>query len=287
MAERLHLRLTVALLTDFGADSAFAGAMKAVILGANPEARIFDISHGIAPQAVEEGAFILGSVIPVLPDGCICVAVVDPGVGSDRGAVALQTPRGVFIGPDNGLLSAALDEHTREESVRNGVASAVRLPSNAQAVRLTNPRYHRRPTSATFHGRDIFASVAGYISLGVEFASLGEESGTILAFPPWRAALAGADTLAGRVISIDHFGNIVTDIRDQDVAGRSVRIEIGAATIARLDRTYADSAGLLAYIGSAGYLEIAMRDGNASGQLGIPRGATVLVRSAPPGEGGA
>jgi len=277
MADNSAPRSSVALLSDFGIDSPFAGTMRAVILSINPNAQIFDISHGVAPQAVEEGAFLLASVIRFLPEACICVAVVDPGVGTQRAALALQAGDRIFVGPDNGILSAVLDESDRAQCRGSDRASAISVPTAVGCVRLTNPKYFQNPVSHTFQGRDVFASVAGHLSLGVPLSAFGDPTDSLAVFPPWRAAFDANGNSTGRILSIDHFGNLVTDVLGQDLAAKSATVSVGGLRIGGLSETYHDASGLLAYVGSAGFMEIAVRDGNAAAMLGMRLGDAVTV----------
>jgi S-adenosylmethionine hydrolase len=272
----------IALITDFGIAGHFAGVMKAVILGVAPDARILDITHAIPPQAIEEGAFVLGSVLPFLPHGSICVAVVDPGVGTDRRPIAIQTSRGLFVGPDNGLLSAALSDVGRGQSSVPSEARPVTVPSDCTAVSLTNARYVRQPVSSTFHGRDIFAPVAAHASLGIPLAEFGDPVERLLAFPPWQAVRAENGSLLGRVISVDSFGNLITDIRGADLSAGRVVVHIAGRKFSGLNRSYQDGPDFVVYLGSSGYLEIGRRNSNAAATLKVSTGAAVL---AVPGRG--
>lgn len=272
-------RRCVALLTDFGLSGPYVGAMKAVILGINPEAAIIDITHQIGPQAIEEGAFLLSQVVPYLPAGAVCVAVVDPGVGTARPAVALQTPRGIFVGPDNGLLSPALNDDERGSGGKPGEASLLPLPVGCQAVQLTNDRYFRHPVSNTFHGRDIFSPVGAHISAGVAFDELGPPAESLLVLPPWRSLPDGAGQIAGRVVYTNHFGNIVSDIRGADLPSQRVAVQLANRSFQGLQRSFQNGPEFVVYIGSSGYLEVARRNANAAAALGVQPGAVITVEA--------
>lgn len=271
MAQRI-----ITLTTDFGLSDAYVGSMKGAILSINPQALMIDISHSIRPQKIEQGAYVLSSAWPYFPGGSIHVAVVDPGVGTQRRAIALETPAGFFVGPDNGLLSAALPEEVRAGAPEP--AGSVALPQGYDAVSLTNEAYFRHPVSATFHGRDIFGPVAAHISTGVPLAALGEPVGEIIALPPFRARRQADDSLRGRIIHIDRFGNLVTDVRAQDLPQERVFIEIADRQIAGLRPAYEGEGELVAVVGSAGYLEIAVPNGDAAAMLGADIGTPVIVR---------
>lgn len=269
-------RASIALLTDFGLSGPYVGAMKAVILGINPDAAIFDITHLVGPQAIEEGAFLLSSVIPYLPAGVVVVAVVDPGVGTERPALALQTPRGVFVGPDNGLLSAALSDEQRAQT-RGTKPALIDLPAGCQAVQLTESRFFRQPLSTTFHGRDIFAPVGANISAGVPLGEFGPPARQLSVLPPWCAQAEADGSFRGRVIYINHYGNIVSDIRGSDLPSRSLEVEIAGHRFSGLQRSFQDGPEYVVYIGSGGYLEVARRNANAASALGVHPGDTMLA----------
>ena len=270
-------RRVIAILTDFGWSAHFAGTMKSVILGIDPDAQIVDITHGIPPQAVEEGAFILGTVLPFLPSGAVCVAVVDPGVGTNRRPIAVETGGIVFVGPDNGLISAALGDEARAGGSPVGVAGSVGVPSGCNAFHLSNSRYFRLPVSTTFHGRDIFAPVAAHAALGVPIGDFGEPILELLAFPPWRATRCDDGALSGRVISVDSFGNLITDIRGADLPAGRPLVNVGGREIAGLSMAYQDGPEIAAYVGSSGYLEIGRRNSSAAAALRTGSGGEVRV----------
>lgn len=268
----------ITLTTDFGLQDPYVAAMKGAILSINPKATLVDVSHAVHPQAIEEGAFLLAAAWPYFPAGSIHLAVVDPGVGSQRRALALQTPSATFVGPDNGLLSAALLEEVRETAATTDEVALVKLPSGYCAVSLSNAAYLRQPVSSTFHGRDIFAPVAAHISLGVRLEELGPPVEEVLALPPWHARRQADGSLRGRVIHIDVFGNLVTDIRCQDLPPGELLIEVAGRRLAGISLTYQEGDELVAVVGSSGYLEIAVPGGNAAAVLGAGLGVHVLVR---------
>ncbi|NOT58171.1 MAG: SAM-dependent chlorinase/fluorinase [Deltaproteobacteria bacterium] len=254
----------ISLLTDFGTQDGFVGIMKGVVLGINPSVSIVDLSHDVPPQDILMGALILRSAIGFFSPGTIHVAVVDPGVGSTRRALIVETAAAFLVGPDNGLLSLAAPP----ESVR-------------RVVHLTNSRYFPPHVSRTFHGRDIFAPVAAHLSRGVPSDDFGPvvtamERLTlpIVAHAPHR--------ITGSVIAIDRFGNIVTNITAADVLPyptESLSVSIGPVQIHGLTSTYAavPVGAATALLNSWGMLEIAVRNGSAAQQLGVQRGAAVLI----------
>ena len=178
----------IALLTDFGVRDTYVGELKGALLSINPSATIVDITHNIPPQDVRVGAFLLGNAVASFPAGTVFIAVVDPGVGSDRRPMLVETPQGAFVGPDNGLLSRViwLDE---PDPAPSSSASAP-LPSGVKAWRLTNPAYWRESVSNTFHGRDVFAPAAAHYAAGVPASAMGEPATNLwrLPFPQPRAA---------------------------------------------------------------------------------------------------
>ncbi len=267
----------ITLTTDFGLADPYAASMKGVILSFNPHAVIVDVSHAVRPQRIEQGAFLLEASLPYFPPASIHMAVVDPGVGTERRAIALATPSGTFVGPDNGVLSAALPDDVRS---RAGEARGrVRLPEGTSGVALTDPRYHRQPVSDTFHGRDIFAPAAAHLSLGVPLSDLGEPVEEVIALPPFRARRQPDGSLRGRIVHIDAFGNLITDVRGDDLASHRLTVEVRDQQIVGLQRTYGGGHDLTALVGSAGFLEIALSGGSAAALLGVDIGEPVVVRS--------
>ncbi len=263
----------ITLLTDFGLADTYVGQMKGAILAINPDAVIVDLTHEVRPQQVRQGAFLLETAVAAFPPVTIHVAVVDPGVGSDRAAIAIRTAGAIFVGPDNGVLSAAVPAAHRPAG---DAPARVALPDAIEAVRLENARLRGPRVSNTFHGRDIFAPAAAHLSLGLPLAEFGPATAQVIALPPFRAQRQG-DRLVARVISIDRFGNVITDCRGEDlprgrfVVHHQVRRNIGAV------RTYAEAHGLAALVGSAGFLELAEPGGSAAALLNAVMGDVVVV----------
>jgi len=249
----------VTLLTDFGDRDAYVGVMKGVILGLAPRARIVDLSHRIAPQNVGGAAYLLETAYPWFPPDTIHVAVVDPTVGTDRIVVAVETPRGVFLAPDNGLLTPVLEAGEIRRSVRvMGTESA----------------------SATFHGRDVFAPAAAALATGGALPDLGPSFTPAVVIPDYRAGVDETGAVVGRVIHVDRFGNAISTIRNGDVpSGGRLGVTARGRSLGPPERTYADVApgAALALFGSSGHLEIAVRDGSAAETLGLAPGEPVIV----------
>lgn len=255
----------VTLLTDFGERDGYVGIVKGVLLGICPTARIIDLSHDIAPQDVTEGALVLASAVAYFPPRTIHLAVVDPGVGTERRAVLIETDGFVLIGPDNGLLSLAAE--------RGPVRSVVHLDQR---------RYHLAAPSQTFHARDVFAPAAGHRALGVPATELGTavDGFERLTLPKLRKL---EDTIEGQVIHVDRFGNLVCNVQHEDVdAFRADRfsINIGGVQLPEVSPHYSAvrEGKVLALWNSWGRLEIAVRNGSAARQLRARCGDRVQVK---------
>ncbi|MBC7251872.1 MAG: SAM-dependent chlorinase/fluorinase [Anaerolineae bacterium] len=255
----------VTLLTDFGWKDGYVGIMKGVILGIAPHVTLVDITHDIAPQDVRDAAYVLYTAVPYFPPDTVHLVVVDPGVGSERRAIAVRTAQGAFVAPDNGVLSYVL------------VANPPQI-----AVSLTNPRYRLPQVSHTFHGRDIFAPAAAHLAQGVPLTELGEPVQELITFPLPQAQIRPDGSVSGQVIHVDHFGNAITNLRREDIPWPDERllIEVGGRVLAGLHKTYAQGqpGEPLALIGSSGHLEIAVPGGNAAQSLNVCIGSEVRLR---------
>lgn len=251
----------ITLTTDFGSRDGYVGAMKGVILGINPSAAIIDISHEIEPQNVPQASYVLETTYRYFPKGTIHLVVVDPGVGSDRKAVILRTTKAFFVAPDNGVLGCAAGDMI-------------------EARYITNPRFWLRPVSQTFHGRDILAPVAAQLSLGVQLREFGDATPSIVMLPHLQPEVQADGSVIGRIVHIDRFGDLVTDLKDSDLPSEDFQIEVKGHFIRGLSSSYAEGDGLLALIGSNGHLEIAVRNGNAADYLGAKAGDIVQVMAA-------
>ena len=268
----------ITLTTDFGLADAYVAAMKGVILGINPEVRLVDICHTVKPQDIAQAAYILSTAYEFFPHRTIHVVVVDPGVGTKRGAIILRTPSADFVAPDNGVLSyVILRSLSKEVAVDR---QQIELESPLEAVAITQSRFWRAPVSATFHGRDIFAPVAAYLSLGTPLEQLGETITSLTVLPLPHPHVAPDGTLVGRIIHIDNFGNLITNIKVDALTREAgeITVEVGNQLISGLSRTYGEGEGLVALIGSSGYLEIALKEGDASVFLGAEAGQEVRIR---------
>jgi len=256
----------ITLTTDFGLADSYVGAMKGVILGIDPTATIVDISHDITPQDVREAAYVVYTAYLYFPPDTIHVVVVDPGVGSRRRAIALQAAQASFVAPDNGVLSYVL--------AREGMG---------KAVSLTNSSYHRPTVSHTFHGRDIFAPVAAHLARGVPLTELGDPLSKVATFSLPQPQVLPDGKVVGHVLHIDRFGNLILDVREGDcILGEGLVLEVAGRHIQGLGRTFSDvpAGEMVAYIGSSGHLEIALRGGSAAQSLDMKRGDRILLREA-------
>jgi S-adenosylmethionine hydrolase len=268
----------ITLTTDFGLTDAYVAAMKGVILSINPEANIIDICHTIKPQNIAQAAFVLSTASSFFPSGTIHVVVVDPGVGTERRAVILKIPTACFVAPDNGVLSYVVSEHL----VKPGVAARQHLAElgpGVEAVAITRPEFWRQPVSATFHGRDIFAPVAARLSLGQPPLEFGDKMTTLTVLPIPRLHKQANGSLVGHILHIDSFGNLITNIKRHDLpeTREAIVVEVSGRLIKGLSRTYAESQGLLALIGSSDHLEISLKEGNASTYLNARVGDEVKI----------
>jgi S-adenosylmethionine hydrolase len=256
----------VTLLTDFGTADYFVGAMKGAVLASNPRAQVVDITHEIPAHDIEAGAFTLLAAFEAFPAGTVHTAVVDPGVGSARRAVAVETPGHTFVGPDNGVFGYVYE---RVESFK--------------VYHLTNENYFRKDVSTTFHGRDVFAPVAGALSRGVAARELGPRVEDFVRLPFARPERRADGALEGRIIHVDRFGNCVTNFAPRDIPvepfGRGMRVKVGGFEIKQLRRFFADESDApgepFAIWGSAGLLEIAVFQDSAARRLGARRGQAV------------
>ncbi len=253
----------ITLTTDLGLTDAYVAAMKGVMLGINPKVKLVDICHTVKPQNIAQAAFVLSQAYPFFPQGTIHVVVVDPGVGTERRAIILRTKSADFVAPDNGVLS-----YVAQQS------------SGWEAVAITKPQFWRSEVSTTFHGRDILAPVAARLSLGLPPADFGQIITSVTTLPLSRPHQAADGSITGHIIHIDSFGNLITDIKSGDLpkGERGLTIEVSGQLISGLSRTYAEGSGLLALIGSDGYLEIAVKEGSARAVLSTEVGAKVIVK---------
>jgi len=268
------MKNVIALLTDFGLVDNYVGIMKGTILSINPNVEIIDITHSIEPRNIRQAAFVLMTSVKYFPEGTIFVTVVDPGVGSNRNAIGVQAGKFFFVAPDNGILTYTLNNFRHHK---------IHL--------FTNEKYQLENPSKTFHGRDIFAPMAAYLAMGVDIAEFGEEYplSKLVKLSPLKSYYDRFGNLIGEVVHIDRFGNIITslssialginmhNILKQDLKWK---FEIGHTKIKNISTTYSDveEGEFLAYIGSSGFLEIGIRNGNAAEKTGAYIGQLICAK---------
>lgn len=278
----------VTLTTDFGLTDGYAGIMHGVIRSFCRDVAIVDLSHQVSPQNVPEAAYLLYAAYPYFPTDTVHCVVVDPGVGTTRRAVAVATAQGRFVAPDNGVLSYVLACN----------------PMTA-AVNLTDSHFHLSPVSHTFHGRDIFAPVAAHLASGIPLTNLGQPISKLITIPVPHMSAPPDNTLVGKVIHVDRFGNLVTSIgrllwRGDELlvqpafsalreegdgqwplafSASKTLVHIADQCIESIQPTYGDApqGQLLALVGSAGHLEIAVAGGNAAEALGAGVGVEAIL----------
>ncbi len=249
------MRKNIVLMTDFGDKDNYVGLIKGVILNIAPDANILDLTHNIQAQNIKQAAFILKNSVDYFPKDTIFVAVIDPGVGSSRKAIAVKTENYYFIAPDNGLLTYVLEN---QQSI--------------EIIELANKKYHLQKVSNTFHGRDIFAPVSAHISNKVPLTDLGNKIKyqDIIKIDKPYFVQHDDNNYTGEIIYSDHFGNLITSL-DAKIIGindsnkKDWTIEINHNKIKGISNSFADvnNNQLLAYIGSSDYIEIAIRNANA------------------------
>ncbi len=273
----------ITLATDFGLTDGYVAAMKGVILGINPEAKLVDICHNIKPQNIAQAAFVLSTAYPFFPQKTVHLVVVDPGVGTERRAIILRTSLADFVAPDNGVLSYVMPESSAKPVADSFTPQQEELEPGLEAVAITKPQFWRTPVSPTFHGRDIFAPVAALLSLGFPPIEFGEAITSLVMLPRPQPYQRPDGSVVGDVLHIDNFGNLITNIKNSDLpkTKQPITIAVGNQIILGLSRTYSEGKGLLALIGSSGYLEVSLRGGSASAFLEAEIGSEVRLRPQP------
>jgi S-adenosylmethionine hydrolase len=254
----------ITLTTDFGYADPFVGIMKGAILCITPNVQIIDLNHGIAPQDIRAAALTLAASVDYFPQGTIHVAVVDPGVGSERRPILIHSAGHYFVGPDNGVFSFALKD--KESLV---------------IVHLSNEAYHSQPKSQTFHGRDVFAPVAAHLARGAPLAEFGSPSKDCVSLA-WPAVERAGEFIVGEVLYIDRFGNLFTNIHKRDLTGvakEKVRVHLNEVKIQGLAQNYAagDKKTYIALVNSWGLVEIASYNDSAASRSEARIGDKVRV----------
>lgn len=259
-------RPIVTLTTDYGTGDHLVGALRGVILSINPDAMIVDITHNVLAHDILDGALTIGQAYKYFPPRTIHVVVVDPGVGTPRRPILVASDQHYFVAPDNGVLSSVYDQ-----------------TEALHVWHITAEHYFRNPVSNTFHGRDIFAPCAAWLSKSWQTSSFGDPITDFTRFGLPKAKAAG-NGIKGVVLRVDHFGNLVTNVTAADVpalaaADGKVTIRVGTGQVARVVTTFAEGAAgeSVGLIGSSGFLEIAVNKGSAARALGAARGTEVTV----------
>lgn len=258
----------ITLLTDFGTADYFVPAVKGVILSINPQAQIVDLTHEIPAQDIAAGAFTLGACYHNFPSGTIHVAVVDPGVGSARRAIVARAGKQLFVGPDNGIFSYVYAREPR-----------------ASVFQIERDEYFRHPVIATFHGRDVFAPIAAWLSRGLAPEAVGGEiHDPVKLEVPQPVADRSGKRIVGSILHIDRFGNCITNLTARELPVESVsalpRLLFAGCEVASFGSHFAEATSgdeLFAYLGSAGFWEIALWCGSAAGRLAVRRGTEVIL----------
>jgi S-adenosylmethionine hydrolase len=247
----------ITLLTDFGTVDSYVAEVKGALLSAAPRATLVDVTHAVPQGDVQAGAYLLGRVWQRFPPGTVHLAVVDPGVGTERAALALGARGHHFVGPDNGLFTFVLRD------------------TEVQIVSLATPD----GASPTFHGRDLFAPAAAALARGAALADLGEPFAGMPTRLVYREPHHEGKSVIGQVVYVDRFGTLVTNLTAELVPSYAV-LEVEGLEVGRLRRTFGDvpTGGLVAYLGSGGQIEIAVRDGSAARRLGMGVGGRIRAR---------
>jgi S-adenosylmethionine hydrolase len=257
----------ITLTSDFGLKDPYVAEMKGVILTINPKATLIDITHDIEKFNIRMAAFMLASAAPYFPEGTVHLAVVDPGVGTQRRAILIQTKKGFFVGPDNGILILAAQSHGIEH-----------------VYHLTNPTFMLPKISSTFHGRDIFAPAAAHLEKGVQPIEFGPEINDPIK-PEFAKVKRGNGSLIGEVMHIDGFGNIITNINEKMVQNYAKKVNVELPNISLIltfGKAYAQAKPKepIVLIGSHGFMEIALNQGSAAEKFHAKAGDKIAVTAA-------
>ncbi len=256
----------ITFTTDFGTHDVYAGVMKGIVLTINPEAHLIDITHDIPKHDIINASFMLANAYQYFPRGAIHVAVVDPGVGSGRKNIAIVTENYFFIGPDNGIFTVVLSKEKVLE-IRE----------------IKNRPFIMDKISNTFHGRDVFAPCAGYLSIGKNFSDMGPIINNIK-YIEYPKVIVKGNTLSGEIVSIDSFGNLITNIPEETLRSfkgkHKFEIYFAAERFNNIENHYNDVpiCKPLVLFGSSGYLEISMNGGNAASYFMTPHGSTIIIQ---------
>jgi len=258
----------ITLTTDFGASDHLVGAMKGVILNINPAARIVDINHNVVPYDILDGALSIANAYTYFPSRTIHVVVVDPGVGTERRPILVSGEKHFFVAPDNGVLSMVYEREA------------------CTARHITAEHYFLNPVSPTFHGRDIFAPTAAWLSKAFQTEAFGEVVTDFVRFTMPKTKSNG-QAVKGVVLRVDAFGNLMTNLKAEDIpigalGGGAIKLAVNGKPVLKFEQTFASGnpGEAIAVLGSAGYVEIAVNRGSAARTLGVNRGAEVTLELA-------
>lgn len=262
-------RPIVTLTTDFGSADYYVGAMKGVVLGICPETEIIDLCHECKPYDILDAAFTIAQAYSYYPLRTIHIVVVDPGVGSQRRPIIVSGDKHFFIGPDNGVFSLIYPQQEK-----------------LSVWHITGTHYYQQPVSNTFHARDVFAAVAGWMAKGVEARQFGELIEDYVKLPIPKAQAQGDKSWKGMVLKTDRFGNVITNIAADDCPALFAeptppfKLTAGGKEVAKLAQNYAEGGQgeVFALLGSSGYLELATNRGGAAKLLGVARGGEVTLQ---------
>jgi len=257
----------ITLTTDYGTNDHLVGTLKGVILKINPDVTIVDITHNVTPFDLLDGALAIGAAYSYFPPKTVHMVVVDPGVGTERSPLLVSAGNQYFVAPDNGVLSVIYEREPEGLVVRN---------ANAE-------HYYLQPVSKTFHGRDIFAPVAAWLTKGWQTSGMGDEIEDYKRFALPRPKEADG-VVKGVILRTDAFGNLVTNFRQEDlpegaVQDGAIKLQAGTQAVSKFVETFAQGNGTepFAYIGSSGFLEIGVNKGNAARTLSLNRGAAIVL----------
>jgi S-adenosyl-L-methionine hydrolase (adenosine-forming) len=257
----------ITLTTDYGTNDHLVGTLKGVILKINPDVAIVDITHNVTPFDLLDGALAIGSAYSYFPPKTVHVVVVDPGVGTERRPLLVSAANQYFIAPDNGVLSMIYEREPEGLVVRN---------ANAE-------HYYLQPVSKTFHGRDIFAPVAAWLTKGWQTSGMGDEIEDYKRFALPRPKETDG-VVKGVILRADAFGNLITNLRQEDLPESAaqdgaIKLQIGMQAVSKFVETFAQGNGAepFAYLGSSGFVEIGVNKGNAARTLGLGRGTAVVL----------
>lgn len=255
----------ITLTSDFGLKDPYVAQMKGVLLSINPKATLVDLTHSVEKYSIRHGAFMLASAAPFFPKGTVHLVVVDPGVGTERRAIVIQTKQAFFVGPDNGVLMLSAENQGIEH-----------------IHQITNPKFILPKVSNTFHGRDVFAPAAAYLDNGVTTSSFGPEL-TDAVEPKFATVKKKANYLIGEILHIDGFGNIISNITTHEASSaKTIKVKLSNQKLQlSFCKTYAQAKlkQAIALFGSHGFLEIALNQGNAAEKFSAKIGDAIEVAS--------